>query len=154
MDFFLAHETWFTERRPPFEWQFLTEPASILAFVLTGAVAFTWMLVARRAPRPELPVLAPLAKLTPWIPRLLAIHAGASLLSQAASGSYLAPALDLPHGFGGTVLAALEAILGVWLVAGFRIRWAAALLVAAGPIGAIGYGLFPILERIDLLGIA
>jgi uncharacterized membrane protein YphA (DoxX/SURF4 family) len=154
MDILLAHETWFTERRPPFDWQFLTEPASIAALALTGFVSLVWILVARRAPRPELPFLAPLGFLTPWIPRLLAIHAGASLLSQAASGSYLAPALDLPHGFGGTALAALEAILGVWLVAGYRIRSAAALLVAAGPIGAIGYGLLPVLERVDLLGIA
>ena len=28
---------------------------------------------------------------------LLGIHAGASVLSQAASGSYLAPTLDLPR---------------------------------------------------------
>lgn len=154
MDILLAHETWFTERRPPFEWQFLAEPASLVALAVTGLVALFWILAARQASRPELPFLSPLGTLTPWIPRLLAIHAGASLLSQAASGSYLAPALDLPDGFGGTALAALEAILGVWLVAGYRIRSAAALLVAAGPIGAIGYGVLPILERVDLLGIA
>ena len=150
----LAHETWFTERRPPFEWDFVIEPASLMALVLTAMIGIAWMLVARRAPRPEFPWLAPLSALTPWIPRLLAIHAGASLLSQAATGSYLAPALDLPDGFAGTVLAALEAILGVWLVAGYRIRPAAALLVIAGPIGAIGYGVLPIIERVDLLGIA
>jgi uncharacterized membrane protein YphA (DoxX/SURF4 family) len=150
----IAHETWFTERRPPFEWDFVTEPTSLMAIALTALIALAWILVARRAPRPELPWLAPLGTLTPWIPRLLAIHAGASLLSQAATGSYLAPALDLPDGFAGTALAALEAIVGVWLVAGFRIRPAAALLVAAGPIGAIGYGLLPIIERVDLLGIA
>jgi hypothetical protein len=154
MDLLLAHETWFTDRRPPFEWRFLTEPASVVALAGTALVGLIWILAARRARRPELPFLAPLATLSPWIPRLLAIHAGASLLSQAASGSYLAPALDLPVGFGGTLLAALEAIIGVWLVAGYRIKPAAVLLVAAGPIGAIGYGLLPILERVDLLGIA
>jgi hypothetical protein len=150
----LAHETWFTNSRPPFDWDFVTEPASLMALALTAMIAIAWILVARSAPRPELPWLAPLSVMTPWIPRLLAIHAGASLLSQAATGSYLAPALDLPGGFGGTALAALEAILGVWLVAGYRIRPAAALLVAAGPIGAIGYGVLPIIERVDLLGIA
>jgi uncharacterized membrane protein YphA (DoxX/SURF4 family) len=150
----LAHETWYTEQRPPYDWAFLTDPATLVALGLTAAVAVTWVLAARRTPRPELSLLSPLGLISPWIPRLLAIHAGASLLSQAASGSYLAPALDLPHGWSGTLLAALEAIIGVWLIAGYRIRPAAALLVAAGPIGAIGYGAIPILERVDLLGIA
>ncbi|MGH2787742.1 MAG: hypothetical protein ACRDJV_07505 [Actinomycetota bacterium] len=150
----LAHETWFTERRPPYDWEFLIDPATLVALGVTAAIAATWILAARRAPRPELSFLAPLGWFGPWIPRLLAIHAGASLLSQAASGSYLAPALDLPNGWSGTLLAALEAIIGVWLIAGYRIRPAAALLVAAGPIGAIGYGAIPVLERVDLLGIA
>jgi hypothetical protein len=42
----------------------------------------------------------------------------------------------------------------VWLIAGWRVRPAAWLLVAAGPLGVFGYGLVPILERVDLLGIA
>ncbi|MGH2819691.1 MAG: hypothetical protein ACRDJ5_03455, partial [Actinomycetota bacterium] len=48
----------------------------------------------------------------------------------------------------------LEGITGVWLIAGYRVRPAATLLVAAGPLGAVGYGIVPLLERIDLLGIA
>jgi hypothetical protein len=42
----------------------------------------------------------------------------------------------------------------VWLITGYRIRPAAAVLVAAGPLGIPFYGLVPILERMDLLGIA
>ena len=149
-----AHETWFTEDRPPFEWGFLTEPETLLVLAATLLVVVAWVVASTRLARPELPFLSPFARLTPWVPRLLAIHAGASLVSQAASGSYLVPALDLPGGVAGTLLAALEAIVGVWLVAGYRIRPAAILLVLAGPLGALGYGLLPIVERIDLLGIA
>jgi len=77
-----------------------------------------------------------------------------SLLSQAATGSYLAPALELPAGAFGTMLAIVEAVAGIWLIAGFRIRPAAWLLAAAGPLGMLGYGVVAILERVDLLGIA
>ena len=48
----------------------------------------------------------------------------------------------------------MEAVTGIWLIAGYRVRPAAWLLVIAGPLGVLGYGLIPLLERIDLLGIA
>ena len=150
----LAHETWVTEDRPPYSWAFTLEPATLATIVAVVLVALGWRLLATRLPRPELPFLAPLGRLGPWVPRLLAVHAGVSLLAQAASGSYLAPALELPHGLSGTLLALLEGVTGVWLISGFGIRPAACLLVASGPLGIAGYGIVPILERIDLLGIA
>ncbi|MDQ4027734.1 MAG: hypothetical protein M3214_06750 [Actinomycetota bacterium] len=149
-----AHETWFTEQRPPYSWEFTFEPATMAAIAAVVVAALAWRVVASRLPTPELGVLSPLGRLAPWIPRLLGVHAGVSLLAQAASGSYLAPSLELPHGRVGTLLALLEGITGVWLIAGYRIRPAAMLLAVAGPLGAIGYGIVPILERVDLLGIA
>ena len=150
----LAHETWFTDRRPGYSWDFVAHPATIIAIVLVLVVAVLWRQAATRLPLPELPFLAPLGRLSPWIPRLLGLHAGVSLLSQAASGSYLAPSLELPDNWFGTGLAVLEAVTGIWLIAGYRVRPAAWLLVIAGPLGVLGYGLIPLLERIDLLGIA
>jgi hypothetical protein len=149
-----AHETWFTEQRPPYSWDFTFEPATVAAIAAVVLAAIAWRVLASRLPTPELRFLTPLGRLSPWIPRLLAVHAGVSLLAQAASGSYLAPSLELPHGRVGTLLALLEGMTGVWLIAGYRIRPAAILLAAAGPLGVIGYGIIPILERVDLLGIA
>lgn len=150
----VAHETWFTDARPPFDWGFAVAwpSAALVASALAGA--FLWRLAARLFPSPELPFLRPLGRLAPWMPRILAIHAGASLLAQAARGTYLAPGLELPPGVGGTLLAVAEGLVGVWLITGFRIRAGAALLVAAGPLGIPAYGVLPILERMDLLGIA
>ncbi|MEX2457591.1 MAG: hypothetical protein WD770_01240 [Actinomycetota bacterium] len=150
----LAHEKWFTNARPDADWSFAADPAT-LAF-LGGAVALAvaWRLAARRIRGPEVPFLAPLGRLSPWIPRLLAIHAGVSLLAQSVRGTYLAPGLDLPEGGFGIALAIVEGLLGVWLVSGVEIRWAAALLVLAGPLGMLAYGPVAILERADLLGIA
>ena len=150
----LPHETWFTDVRPPYDWSFALEPTSLAIIGVAAAVAVAWRLVARRLRSPELPFLEPLGRLSPWIPRLLGIHAGVSLLAQAARGTFLAPALPLPDSPLGAAVAIAEGVLGVWLIAGFRIRPAALVLAAAGPLGMPFYGIVPILERVDLLGIA
>jgi uncharacterized membrane protein YphA (DoxX/SURF4 family) len=150
----LAHETWFTSARPPFDWSFTFQAATVGLIVAAVAVAGIWRVVAHRVPKPEIALLRPLGGLSPWIPRLLAVHAGVSLLAQAARGTYLAPALGLPEGGFGTALAIVEGLAGVWLISGYRVRPAAMLLVAAGPLGMLRYGVVPILERVDLLGIA
>lgn len=149
-----AHTTWFTDERPAYDFGFLFEVRSLM--LVTGAlvVAIGWRWVATRLPRPELSFLSRLSGLVPWIPRILGIHAGVSLIAQAYGGTYLAPGLGLPLTTAGTLLAIVEGILGVWLVSGWNIRWAAAALVASGPIGIFAYGPVAILERVDLLGIA
>ena len=149
-----AHTTWFTEERPEYDFGFLFQPASIALVLGALLVAFLWRWASRRLPRPELRFLAGLGRLSPWVPRILGIHAGVSLIAQAYGGTYLAPGMDLPQGLVGTSLAITEGVLGVWLVSGWQIRMAAAVLVAAGPLGLVAYGPVAILERIDLLGIA
>ena len=150
----VAHEAWFTHVRPPFDWSFAFQPASLALIGAAVLVAVAWRLVARRLPRPEIGLLRPLGRLAPYVPRLLGIHAGVSLLAQAARGTYLAPSLDLPETAFGSAVAIAEGVLGVWLITGYRIRPAAAALVAAGPLGMPFYDVLPILERVDLLGIA
>jgi hypothetical protein len=148
------HEKWFTEARPPYDWSFAFEPATLLLIGGAVAVAVLWRLTASRLPAPEIGFLRPLGRLAPYVPRLLAIHAGVSLLAQAARGTYLAPSLDLPVSPWGSAVAIAEGVLGVWLVTGYRIRPAAWALVVSGPLGMPSYGIVPILERVDLLGVA
>jgi uncharacterized membrane protein YphA (DoxX/SURF4 family) len=150
----LAHEAWFTQARPPYDWSFAFHPATLALIAAVAAAAAAWRWVGGRLPSPELPFLSFLGRLAPWIPRLLGIHAGVSLLAQAARGTYLAPSLALPDTPFGAALAIAEGVLGVWLISGYRIRPAAAALVVAGPLGMPAYGVVPILERIDLLGVA
>jgi hypothetical protein len=150
----LGHEAWFTSARPPYDWSFAFAAATLWLIGASVAVALGWRSLASRLPRPELPLLRPLRALTPWVPRLLAIHGGVSLLAQASRGTYLAPSLVLPSNAFGTALAIVEGVVGVWLITGLRVRAAAWLLVAAGSLGMVGYGIVPILERVDLLGVA
>lgn len=150
----LAHEAWFTSFRPPYDWSFAVSPWSLLLIAAAIAAVTAWRLVGRLLPRPELGVLRPLGRLAPWVPRLLAIHAGVSLLAQAARGSFLAPSLELPADPLAATIRVAEGALGVWLVSGFRVRGAAVAVAVAGPLGMAAYGAVPILERLDLLGIA
>ncbi len=150
----LAHETWFTDARPALDWAFARQPVTLACILLAVSAAVLWRRIGRRLPRPELAFLAPLGRLAPWVPRLLAIHAGVSLLAQAARHTYLAPALALPTSPLGAAVAIAEGVLGVWLITGVRIRAAAIMVVVAGPLGMLHYGVLPILERMDLLGIA
>jgi hypothetical protein len=149
----LAHALWFTDARPAYDLGFATTPASLAVAIGAVAVAVLWRWVARFLPRPELAVLRPLGRLGPWIPRLLGIHAGVSLLALAARLEFLVPTLRLPATWWGIGLGILEGVVGVWLIAGWKVRPAAWLLVAAGPLGMLGYGVIPILERADLLAI-
>lgn len=151
---FLAHEAWFTSDRPPYDWAFASALPSVALVVGAIAVAVGWRLAGSRLSHPEIRVLAPLARLAPWVPRLLAIHAGVSLLAQAARGTFLAPSLELPSDGLGAAVRIAEGALGVWLVSGFRVRGAAFAVAVSGPIGMAAYGVVPILERLDLLGIA
>lgn len=150
----LAHEAWFTSNRPPYDWTFAVALPSLALLVVAVAIAVAWRFVAHRSPSPELGLLRPLGRFAPWVPRLLAIHAGVSLLAQAARGTFLAPSLDLPSDPLGATIRIVEGVLGVWLVSGFRVRGAALLVAVAGPLGMFAYGVVPILERLDLLGIA
>jgi hypothetical protein len=150
----LPHEAWFTDARPGFDWSFAATPATLALIGSAVVVAVAWRLIGRRLPTPELGFLRSLGRLGPWIPRLLAVHAGVSLLAQAARNTYLAPSLVLPDGPFGATLRIAEGVIGVWLITGYRIRPVALLVVASGPVAMLEYGVVPVLERLDLLGIA
>jgi hypothetical protein len=150
----LAHETWFTSARPPYDWSFAWAFPSLLLIAGALGIAAAWRAASYRIRPPELPFLSPLGRLWAWVPRLLAVHAGVSLLAQAARGTFLAPSLELPSDALGASVRITEGVLGVWLVSGFRVRGAAFAVIVAGPIGMAAYGVVPILERLDLLGIA
>jgi len=155
-DPFLAHEKWFVDGPASFptDWGFFLQPAALMAAGLAVVVAVAWRLVANRLPRPELRLLAPLSRLGPYIPRLLGIHLGVSLLALAVSNAYLAPHLRLDGIPAGGAIAIAEGALGVWLISGINLRPAAWAVTALGPLALGVAGPVAVLEAIDLLGIA
>ena len=147
------HERWFVPSHTGGEWAFYLSwlPLTLTAVMLAATVA--WRLVGLRLDRPELAALAPLGRLVPWVPRLLGIHLGVTLLALGATGYFLTPAVAL-HGPVGTVLLLVESALGVWLVTGVALRPAAWLVLALGPVLAAATGPMALLECANLAAVA
>jgi hypothetical protein len=150
----VGHATWFTEGAPAIDLSAVARPWTLVAIAGAVLTAVLYRRIAVAFRPPGIGVLRPLGRLGPWVPRLLAVHLGLSLLAMAWRGAYLAPSNVLPSDLGGYLLIALEATIGIWLVLGVRVRPAAWLLIAAGPTGMLLFGVLPIVERLDLLGVA
>lgn len=152
----LAHEKWFVDDPAAFDadWDFFFQSESLVYFAAAVVVAVTAAIIARRLPTPELRFLRPLERLVPYIPRLLGIHLGVALLSLAVTRSYLAPHLKLANESAGVAIAIIEGIVGVWLISGIHLRWAAVGVVLLGPVAWALEGVVAMLESADLLGIA
>ncbi len=152
----LAHVKWYVEdpHDPPIDTRLLQEPLVVGLLVGVVVVALVWRLAATRLPRPELRVLEPLGRLAPWIPRLLGVHLGVSLLSLAVTNSYLAPHLSLDQVPAAPAIALMEGVLGVWLITGVGVRYAALGVILLGPLGLAFAGPVAVLEAVDVLGVA
>ena len=147
----LGHETWFVENSPGADWSFLFQPPTLLYLAL--ALALVAGVRALSHLRDGIDVSA-LARLAPWMPFALRLHVGVSLIGLLSAGAYLAPPLELPSSISGWLLGILMALTAVLLITGYRARLGAALLVASGPLGMLEFGVGPIVQRIDLLGLA
>lgn len=152
----LGHVKWYVDspHDAPIDPRLLTEPTTIGLIAGAVATAAAWRVVASRLPTPELGFLRPLGRLAPWVPRLLGVHLGVSLLSLAVTNSYLAPHLPLDDVPGGALLALAQGVVGVWLITGVALRPAALAVVALGPLGVAFTGLLPVVESVDTLGAA
>lgn len=148
------HERWFVESQDAGDWSFFASPLPLALTATVVVVAIAWRVVALRFDRPELPFLAPLGRLVPWVPRLLGIHLGVALLALAATGAFMTPANDHLHGASGISLLLAEAALGVWLIAGYQVRVAAALVLAMGPALALVAGATALGESANLAAVA
>lgn len=152
---YLAHEKWFEDLNPGADWSFAFSPLTLALLAAAVAVTIGWRFAARWLPQPELPVLAPLGRLVPFVPRLLGIHLGASLLALSARGQFLAPNLEAhSHAIVGWTLLGIQAVLGVWFVTGIRLRVPAVTLVIIGPAAVLFADLVALFEAIHLLGVA
>jgi hypothetical protein len=146
-----AHETWFTDGEFPSDWVFASEIATLA--LLAGAIGVTGLvrLLARRWPGVDIPAVG---RLAPYMPFAIRIHLAVSLVGLLSLGYYLSPAMDLQADLASIALGAVMAIVAIAMVAGWHARGAALLLIAAGPIGMLEFGVSPVLQRFDLVGLA
>ena len=106
-------------------------------------------LLARVRPGVDVPLLA---RMAPFMPFAVRLHLAVSLIGLVSLGYYLSPAMDLEADLAGILLGAVMVVVAVAMAIGIRVRAAAWLLVAAGPLGMLEFGVSPVVQRIDVLG--
>ncbi len=146
-----AHERWFEFGDYPTDWGFAGET---LTLALLGCAVLATVLVrviARFWPGVDVPFLA---ALSPFMPFAIRLHLTVSLVGLLSLGFYLSPAMDLQADVAGILLGAVMAVVAISMATGWHARAGAALLVAAGPLGMLEFGVLPVLSRIDMLGLA
>lgn len=147
----IAHETWFTDGGGDFDWSFLFEGTTLALLAAVVAVAMGVRLVNRYRDGVDVRWLAAMA---PYMPFAVRLHLSVSLIGLLSLGFYLSPAMDLEADLAGILLGAVMAVTAIGMATGYRTRAAAWLLIAAGPLGMLEFGIGPVLQRIDLLGLA
>lgn len=147
----LAHETWFVRDRFGLDWSFAGQRLTLALLAAALALALAVRLAARLRDGVDVPFLA---RMAPFMPFAVRIHLAVSLIGLLSLGYYLSPAMDLRASAAGIALGAVMAVVAICMATGFGARPAAWLLVAAGPLGMLEFGVSPVLQRIDLLGLA
>jgi hypothetical protein len=146
-----AHERWFEFGDYASDWGFAGETLTLVLLGCAVLVTVLVRVVARYWPGVDVPFLA---ALTPFMPFAIRLHLTVSLVGLLSLGFYLSPAMDLQADLAGILLGAVMALVAISMATGWHARAGAALLVAAGPLGMLEFGLLPVLSRADMLGLA
>jgi hypothetical protein len=147
----IAHETWFGPDSFAADWGFATQTLTLA--LLGAAVAATVAVRGIARLRPGVDV-GWLARCAPFMPFAVRIHLAVSLIGLLSLGYYLSPAMDLQADAAGILLGAVMAVAAIGMATGYHARWAAGLLLAAGPLGMMEFGFLAVLQRVDLVGLA
>ena len=147
----LAHQTWFEDPPPGSDWGFAGETETLA--LLAGALLLT-LVVRLISTRWNGVDVKPLAAMAPYMPFAVRLHLTVCLVGLLSLGVYLSPAMDLKWDLAGILLGAVMALVAIGMATGYHARAAALLLVAAGPIGMLEFGVGPVIQRIDVLGLA
>ena len=147
----LAHQLWFETREFASDWSFAAETLTLALLAAAVVVTLIVRIVGRAFPGVDVPFLG---RMAPWMPFVVRIHLAVSLVGLLSLGVYLSPAMDLQADVAGILLGVVMAVVAIGMATGWHVREAAWLLVAAGPLGMLEFGVWPVLQRIDVLGLA
>ena len=145
-----AHELWFHEAMDT-DWSFAFETLTLVLLAAAVVLTVAVRVIARTFPGVDVPWLA---RLAPYMPFAIRIHLAVSLIGLLSMGDYLSPAMDLAVTVPGILLGIVMALVAIGMATGYQTRAAAWLLVASGPLGMLEFGLWDVLQRVDLLGLA
>ena len=93
-------------------------------------------------------------RLLTWVPLVIGVHMGVTLLVSGVSRQLFIPNLELPVNLLGGVLGMVEIAIALSFIYGALARPAAAALAATWIIGALVFGPLRLIEHAEILGIA
>jgi uncharacterized membrane protein YphA (DoxX/SURF4 family) len=149
----LSHVKWFTDpRKYPTHYELLLSGPVIAAFAIALVATGVAYLIQHRVPEPK--AIRSLERYAKTGPLALRIALGVALVAAAAADWLFVPSLVLAGDAVGSALRSVEALCGLFLVAGFFTRYAAVILAVLGIVAMVPFSVESILEQIHILGIA
>ena len=159
----LAHERWFTdEAKFPVQFDTWASPNSLVPIAVALGITVIATAVYRARGR-ESVVPGPIAlgmpwenyiKLLTWVPLVIGVHMGVTLLVSGVSRQLFIPNLVLPVNLLGGVLGMVEIAIALSFIYGALARPAAAVLAVLWLVGMLVFGPLRLIEHTEIVGIA
>src|SRR6478752_1835308 len=157
------HERWFTdESRFPVQWGTWSSSNSLVPIaVAVGITLIATVIYNARGRRSVVP--GPIAlgmpwenyiRLLTWVPLVIGVHLGVTLLVSGVSRQLFIPNLVLPVNLLGGVLGMVEIAIALSFIYGALARPAAALLALLWLVGMLVFGPLRLIEHTEILGVA
>ena len=159
----LLHERWFTDEvKFPVQFDTWSSPQSLIPVaVALGITVLATVIYRARGRRSVVPGPMALgmpwenyARLLGWVPLVIGVHMGITLLVSGVSRQLFVPNLELPVNLLGGVLGMLEIAIALAFIYGALARPAAAVLAFVWLIGMLVFGPLRLIEHTEILGIA
>jgi hypothetical protein len=159
----VLHERWFTdETRFPVQFDTWSSAESLIPVaVAVGITVIATVIFNARGRRSVVP--GPIAlgmrwenyvRLLTWVPLVIGVHMGVTLLVSGVSRQLFVPNLELPMNLLGGVLGMVEIAIALSFIYGALARPAAAALGVTWVIGMLIFGPLRLIEHTEILGVA
>jgi hypothetical protein len=159
----ILHERWFTdESRFPVQWGTWSSSSSLVPVAVAVGITLVATAIYRARGRRSV-VPGPIAlgmpwenyvTLLTWVPLVIGIHMGVTLLVSGVSRQLFIPNLELPVNLLGGVLGMVEIAIALSFIYGALARPAAAALALTWLFGMLLFGPLRLIEHTEILGIA
>lgn len=159
----ILHERWFLdEARFPVQFDTWNSPNSLVPVAIAVGITVVATMIFRARGRHSV-VPGPIAlgmpwenyvRLLTWVPLVIGVHMGITLLVSGVNGQLFVPNLVLPLNLVGGVLGMVEIAIGLSFIYGALARPAAAALALLGIAAMPVFGPLRIIEHTEILGIA
>lgn len=159
----ILHERWFTDEvKFPVQFDTWSSANSIVpvavALGITIVATAIWRVRGRRSVVPG-PIALGMpwenyVRLLTWVPLVIGVHMGVTLLVSGVSRQLFVPNLELPVNLLGGLLGMVEIAIALSFIYGALARPAAAALAVTWIIGTLIFGPLRLIEHTEILGIA